>query len=67
MKDQVNPVIGSDGRVYFNLAEMARVIENGGLGVDGMSGEEIQKWCRFLRGLDMIAFQRARFAAGDRG
>ena len=59
MRDEVTPLVGADGRVYFNLEEMARVIETGGLGVEAFSGEERQTWCRFLRGLDRLATQRA--------
>lgn len=57
--DEVHPLVAPDGRVYFNLVEMASVMENGGLGVEGLSGEERQAWCRFLRGLDAIAMQRS--------
>jgi hypothetical protein len=59
-RDEVHPLVAPDGRVFFNLEEMARVIENGGLGVEGMRGEERQAWCRFLRTLDTVATQRAR-------
>ncbi len=60
MRDEVNPLVGPDGRVYFNLEEMARVMENGGLGIEGFKAEEIQAWCGFLRGLDRLAGQRAK-------
>lgn len=60
MKDEVSPVVLPDGRCYFNLADLADVLEQGLLGSDGLPTEERQGWARFLRGLDRFAQQRAR-------
>lgn len=58
-RDTVEPLIAPDGKPYFNLVELADVIEIGGLGVEGLTYEDRKVWTQFLRRLDRIATERA--------